>query len=75
MRVLIPIFLPCLCLALGACDLAPPPDQQSDAAKKAAEHTELRDAIQQPIDRAKDANDPNIKADADREQALKDEGG
>ena len=71
------IQLPCLslCLLASACTMAPPPEQQSAAAQKAAQHTELRDAIQKPIDRAKSANDPNIKADADREQALKDQGG
>ena len=67
------------CLSLGlfasACTVAPPPDQQSEAAQKAAKHTELNDAIQKPIDRAKAANDPNIKADADREKALEDQGG
>ena len=63
------------CLALAACDLAPPPAEQSDAAQKAQKHTELRDAIQAPIDRAKSANDPNVKADADKEQAIKDAGG
>ena len=69
----LPVLL--ACLALGACDLAPPPDQQSEAAQKAMEHNDLRDAIQQPIDRAKTANDPNVQADKDREQAIKDAGG
>jgi len=68
-----PILL--ACLALGACDIAPPPERQSEAARKAAEHTELRDAIQQPIDRAKTANDPNVQADQAREKALEDAGG
>lgn len=62
-------------LAVAGCDLAPPLDQQSEAAQKAQQHTELRDAIQQPIDRAKSANDPNVQADKDREQAIKDAGG
>lgn len=70
----LPISLACLCLALSSCDLAPPPEQQSKAAQKAAEHTELRDAIQQPIDRAKTANDPNLKADEDRQKAIEDAG-
>jgi len=63
------------CLALTACDLAPPPAQQSEAAKKAADHGQLRDAIQRPIDRAKSANDPNLKADEDQRKAIEDAGG
>ena len=69
----IPVLL--LCLITSACTMAPPPDQQSEAAQKAAQHTELRDAIQKPIDRAKSANEPVIKADEDREKALEDQGG
>ena len=69
----LPIIL--ACLALSSCDLAGPPEQRSEAARKAAEHTELRDAIQQPIDRAKTANDPNVKADEDRQKAIEDAGG
>ena len=67
------------CLSLGlfasACTVAPPPDQQSEAAQKAAKHTELNDAIQKPIDRAKAANDPNVQHDKDQEKALEDQGG
>ena len=64
----VPILL--ACVALGACDVVPPPEQQSEAARKAAEHTQLRDAIEQPIERAKSANEPNEKADAERAKAL-----
>ena len=64
-----------LCLFATACTVAPPPDQQSEAAQKAAQHNELRDAIQKPIDRAKAADAPVIKADEDREKALQDQGG
>lgn len=71
---LIPI-LACLCLGLSSCDLAGPPEQQSEAARKAAEHHELRDAMQQPIDRAKAANEPNVEADKAKEQAIEDAGG
>ncbi len=69
------LILAWLCASMCACDLAPPVERQTEAARKANEHTELRDAIQQPIDRAKAANDPNVKADADKEQAIKDAGG
>lgn len=69
----LPIIL--ACLALGACDLVPSPEQQTEAARKAAEHTELRDHIQQPIDRAKAANIPTEEADKARRQAIDDAGG
>ncbi len=60
---------------LSACDLQGPIDQQSAEAQKAQEHNQLRDAINQPLDKAKDANAPNEQADKDREQAIKDAGG
>lgn len=63
------------CLALSSCDIAPPRDQQSEAAQKAMENHELRDAIQQPIDKAESANDPNIQHDKDQAQAIEDAGG
>ena len=62
-------------MTLAGCDLAGPIEQQSAEAQKAAEANELRDHIQQPIDRAKAANDPNVEADKAREQAIKDAGG
>lgn len=65
----------CLALVAAGCDLAGPIEQQSEAAKKAAEANELRDHIQQPIDRARAANDPVIEADKKREQAIEDAGG
>jgi hypothetical protein len=74
MRVPHPIFL-LACLSLSGCDLQGPIERQSEAARKAHEANELRDAIQQPIDRAKAANDPNIEADKAREKALEDQGG
>ena len=64
-----------LCLLASACTMAPPPDQQSEAAQNAAKHTELNDAIQRPIDRAKSANDPNLQHDQDQEKAVEDSGG
>jgi hypothetical protein len=69
----LPIIL--ACLALCSCDLAPPPERQSEAAQKAMEHHELRDAIQKPIDRAKDANAPNEQHDQDQAKAIDDAGG
>ncbi len=62
-------------LSLSACDVAQDIEQQKADSKKAAESTELRDHIQQPIDRAKAAGDPIKDADEAREKALKDQGG
>jgi len=68
----LPIIL--ACLALASCGLAPPGDQD-EKAKEAADNTQLRDAIHAPLDKAASANDPNVKADEDREKAIKDAGG
>lgn len=73
MRVTFPMLL--ACLALSACDLQGPLERQGEAARKAHEANELRDAIQQPIDKAKTANDPVIEADKARAKALEDQGG
>jgi hypothetical protein len=62
-------------LLLGACTMAPPPDKQSADAQKADQHTELRDAINTPINKAKAANDPNLQHDQDQDKALDDQGG
>lgn len=62
-------------LALSGCNVAPPPPSQSAAPAKPAEDHQLRDAIQAPIDRAESANDPNVKADEERDKALEDAGG
>lgn len=74
MRVM-PLAILVAGLALAGCDLQGPLEQQSEAARKAHEANELRDAIQQPIDKAKAANDPNVQADKDREKALEEQGG
>ncbi|MCX7043790.1 MAG: hypothetical protein NT117_14320 [Gammaproteobacteria bacterium] len=60
---------------LIACDLQGPIDQQSAEAQKAQEHNQLRDAINQPIEKAKDAGAPIEQADKDREKALEESGG
>ncbi len=71
-------------LSIAGCDIAPPNNRQAaeqHAAEAAAdtppaeEHTQLRDAIQQPIDRAKAANDPVEKANEERARAIDDSGG
>ena len=76
-------------LALSGCDLAPP-NRENEAAQKvdaAAQEpddaaqdaddgqTELRDSIRTPINRAKNANDPNVQHDKDQAQAIEDQGG
>ena len=60
---------------LVACDLQGPIDQQSAEAQKAQEHNQLRDAINQPIEKAKNAGAPIEQADKDRANALEDAGG
>ena len=62
MRRLPTLSLLTLALALTACDLAPPPERQSEEARKAREATELRDRIQQPIDKAKAVEDVTLDA-------------
>jgi uncharacterized lipoprotein len=62
-------------LLLSGCDVARDIEAQKAESQKKAESTELRDHIQQPIDRAKAAGDPIKEADKAREQALKDQGG
>ena len=63
------------CIVLAGCNVASPPEPRAEAATKPAENHQLRDAIQQPIDRAESANAPVENADAEREKALEDAGG
>lgn len=71
------------CLALAACGAAPPPAGDAPAAAGASsdgtgtksEATELRDAMQAPLDKARDAEDAQTARDAEREQALGEAGG
>ena len=64
-----------LAVLVAGCDVAHDIQAQKAAEKETVEAHELRDHIQQPIDRAKAANDPVIEADKRREQELKDAGG
>ena len=61
-------------LALAAC-AEPPPESLSEDAKKAREHTELRDAIQTPINKAKGVEDVQEKQAEDQRDAIEDQGG
>jgi hypothetical protein len=64
-------------LSLGACDLAPPRDQQSDAAREAREATQLRDATRREDlrDRAAEAGQPVEDHDKRQADAIEDAGG
>ncbi len=78
MRTTTVLNLTALALAaslLAGCDMQGPIDQQSAEAQKAQEHNQLRDAINQPIDKAKNAGAPIEQADKDREKALEESGG
>ena len=54
---------------------APRSNGRAKRRKRRTKHNELRDAIQQPIDKAKAANEPNVQADKEREKALEGQGG
>ncbi|CAN5175280.1 hypothetical protein BH11PSE14_BH11PSE14_17720 [soil metagenome] len=64
-------------LLLAGCDLVPSPEHQSAEARKAAEHHELRDAIQAKDyrKRAADAAQPVLDADKQHDKAIDDAGG
>ncbi|WP_425605658.1 hypothetical protein [Pseudoxanthomonas daejeonensis] len=71
-RILRHACLPMLCLAaLAACRPEPPPTEQPPEPQAQA-HTELRDAIQAPQDKAR-AVEKNVQEAADRQQAQIDE--
>lgn len=78
MRTTTVLHLTALALAaslLAGCDLQGPIDQQSAEAQKAREHNQLRDAINQPIEKARNAGAPIEQADKDRAKALEESGG
>ena len=59
------------CLALAACD-APTPDPDPDTLPEPeARPTQLREAINQPLDKAKAVEAAQAAGEAEREQALK----
>jgi hypothetical protein len=63
------------CLALAACD-APTPDPNPDTLPEPeARATELRDAINEPLDKAKAVEATQSANEAERQQALRDAGG
>jgi len=73
---LIPLFA--VAMLLSACDTSPLPEPQVQASAKPAavsEATEMRDAIQQPIDKAGAVEDATLKAAEDQRKQIEDAGG
>ena len=68
-----------LALSTSACRKPEPPptDQPPDpqAAAQQARDTQLRDAIQRPIDKAKGVEDTTLKAADEQRQQIEDQGG
>ena len=71
-------------LLLAACSAAPPPASETvsttpapaaSAAAPAEEHTELRDSMQAPIDKAKSVDEVREKSDEEQRKAVEDAGG
>lgn len=63
------------CLATAACD-APTPDPTPDTLPEPeVRATELRDAINQPLDKAKEVESTQAADEAERQKALQDAGG
>lgn len=63
------------CLALSACD-APTPDPAPDTLPEPeSQATGMRDAINEPLDKAKSVEAQQAADEAERQQALKDAGG
>ena len=70
---------PLLACAAAGCSapVAPPTDQPPDpqAAAQHARDTQLRDAIQRPIDKANGVEDTTLKAADEQKQQIEDQGG
>ena len=68
-----------LALAISGCNAPkPPPADQPPDPQAAAQHardTQLRDAIQRPIDKAKSVEDTTLKAADEQKQQIEDAGG
>lgn len=77
MKLLPPLLA---CLALAACS-DPPPTPEADppepqvAAPSGGQHTQLREAMQEPLDKARAVEDAQAERNAGRDQALEDAGG
>jgi PBP1b-binding outer membrane lipoprotein LpoB len=68
-----------LALAISGCSAPkPPPTDQPPDPQAAAQHardTQMRDAIQRPIDKAKSVEDTTLKAADEQKQQIEDAGG
>ena len=73
----LPFLMLTLMLASCSAPTPPPTDQPPDpqAAAQHARDTQLRDAIQRPIDKAKGVEDTTLKAADDQKQQIEDQGG
>jgi len=69
------LLLCCVLLALAACSKPQPPEKERPVDPQAQKATELHDAIQAPIERAKAVDDQVEKADQAQRQAIEDAGG
>ena len=68
------------CLALAGCSDPPPTPEADPPAPQAAtpaqgQHTQLREAMQEPLDKARAVEDAQAERNATRDQALEDAGG
>ncbi|HEV8695300.1 MAG TPA: hypothetical protein VGQ93_14120 [Lysobacter sp.] len=64
-------LLCCVLLVLAACSKPEPPEKERPPEPQAKEeHTELRDAIKAPIDKAKGVEDQVQKAAEDQQKAI-----
>lgn len=79
-RLPLPVLLS-VALLLGGCNAPDPtpdegvPDPQAQAAPAAEEATELRDAINEPLDKAKAVEAAEAEREAERRAELEEAGG
>ncbi|QNP39624.1 hypothetical protein [Lysobacter solisilvae (ex Woo and Kim 2020)] len=69
------LLLCCALLALAACSRPQPPEKERPVDPQAQAHTELRDAIQAPIDKARQVDADVQKAQDAQDAALEAAGG
>ena len=64
-----------LLLSVPGCTEAPPPTQAAQPSTKPAEATEMRDTIQQPIDKARATEEATLNAAEDQRKQIEAAGG
>ena len=68
---LLPLLILCTCAFLAGCNASPPPpERQSEEAKAARDNSDLTQAIQTPIDKAKAVEDVQEAHDAEQRDAI-----